>query len=569
MEKEDHIGQLKQQIKLLEEALGQSDRIRGQWHHANRQLTASRQALKKSEALHRGILINAFDAIIIADPTGVILEANPAAAEIFGYPQEDWNGLKITTLIPEYLRRKHEHGFHHFIETGERNIIGQCVEIEALHRDGHVFPIELAISALEHDQYKVMATIRDITTRKQADALVRKLSSAIEQTGESILITDSNGIIEYVNPAFTRITGYSSEEAMGQTPRLLKSGNQGATFYEAMWKTIRDGKVWHGKVIDKRKDGSFYPAMLTISPIFNESGDAVYLVGTQSDLSNLENMEQQFYQAQKMEAVGTMVGGIAHNFNNMLAGMAGNLYLAKKKVQAQPDVVEKLDNVEELSRHAAEMIAQLLAFARKGVVSMKAMPLTPFINETLKLMRTSVPENIAVHQNMCADDLQITGDPTQLHQVLANLVNNACDAVEGVHEPCITIRLESFHTDEAFIESRPYFKRGAYADLSVADNGMGIPEAQIAHLFEPFFTTKDQSKGTGLGLAMVYGAIKSHHGFIEVESTPGQGATFHLYVPLLELKEIAAKPVQKQEAAVGQENQGNEARCAGNLSDWL
>jgi len=168
------------------------------------------------------------------------------------------------------------------------------------------------------DLFKVFAGRVSVEIeRKRSDELVRKLSSAIGQAGESILISDRDGVIEYVNPAFTRITGYSSEDAIGQTPRLLNSGNQDAAFYEAMWSTITSGKVWHGKVIDRRKDGSFYPAMLTISPIFDESGMAMHythFIGIQSDLSALEDMEQRFHQAQKMEAIGIMVGGIAHNF---------------------------------------------------------------------------------------------------------------------------------------------------------------------------------------------------------------------------------------------------------------
>jgi len=551
--------QLEQQIKLLQEALEQSVRIREQWQHANRQLAVSRASLKESEDLHQEIMQSAFDAIIIADRTGKILEVNRAAADIFGYPLEVLKRLEIIALIPEHLRQKHEHGFLNFIETGEHNILGQCIETEALHQDGHVFPIELAICELNHGHAKLMATIRDISRRKQADEMVHQLSSAIEQAGELILITDKHGVIEYVNPSFTRITGYSPEEAIGQTPRILNSGNQDAAFYEAMWKTITSGKVWNGKVIDRKKDGSFYPAMLTISPIFDDaegSSHLTHFIGIQSELSALENMEQCFHQAQKMEAIGTMVGGIAHNFNNMLAGMTGNLYLAKRQVRENPDVVQKLANVEDLSKHAAEMIQQLLAFARKGIVNMKEMPLAPFIKGTLKLMHASVPENIAVHEGVCSDDLRIKGDATLLHQVLANLVNNARDAVKNVDDPMITIRLESFHADEVFIENHPYFETktetGTYAHLSVEDNGVGIPEQQLEHLFEPFFTTKEQGKGTGLGLSMVYGAMKTHHGFVEVESILGKGSRFHIYIPLLEKAVLVVDPVQTIDTAQGQ-----------------
>jgi len=403
-------------------------------------------------------------------------------------------------------------------------------------------------------QHIVERTLREwqhITERKQAEEMVKKLSRAMEQAGESIVITDREGVIEHVNPAFTKFTGYSAEEAIGQTPRILKSGNQNASFYDTMWETITCGKVWHGKVIDRRKDGSFYPAMLTISPIFDASGDLTHFVGSQSDLTELESLAQQFHQAQKMEEIGTLVGGIAHDFNNMLAGITGNLYLAKQDAKQLPDVVKRLVRIEQISLRAADMIQQLLTFARKGMVSMKEIPFTPFIKETLKLQRTSVPENIAMHQYICTDFLQIRGDATQLHQILMNLVNNARDAVEGGDKPCISIRLEAFYPDDAFIETHADSTNKAYAHLSVEDNGCGIPEDQIEHLFEPFFTTKEQGKGTGLGLAMVFGAITTHQGFVEAESKKGKGSTFHIYIPLLEPKEITSASVQGKETTRG------------------
>jgi len=220
--------------------------------------------------------------------------------------------------------------------------------------------------------------------------------------------------------------------------------------------------------------------------------------------------------------------------NNMLAGMTGNLYLAKKKVQLQPDVVQKLANVEALSMRAAEMIQQMLTFARKDRVSIKPIPFTPFIKETLKLLRTSVPENIAIREHICTDALAVLGDSTLLHQVLMNLINNARDAVEGMAAPEITVELASFHADEAFAAGRVDCVAGDFAHLSIRDNGCGIAEEQIEHLFEPFFTTKEQGKGTGLGLAMIFGAVQTHHGFVEVDSIRGEGSTFHIYLPLLE-----------------------------------
>ncbi|RLL51716.1 PAS domain S-box protein [Mariprofundus sp. EBB-1] len=508
--------------------------------------------LKDSEQRFRALFEQAAIGVAqLNNHTGEFIRVNQKFCDIVGYPKEEIEQLDFQTIThPDDLAE--DLANMELLKAGK--IREFTMEKRYCNKDDLIVWVNLTVSAMwepgESPNFHI-AVVEDISDRKNAEESLRKLSQAVEQAGESITITDCNGIIEYVNPSFTELTGYSGEDTIGKTPRILKSGNQNDAFYENMWATITSGKVWCDKLIDRTKSGKFYPAILTISPIKNRSGDITNYVGIQQDLSSYESLEEQFHQAQKMEAIGTLVGGIAHDFNNMLAGITGNLYLAKQKLQDSPDVIHKLSNVEDITFRAADMIHQLLTYARKDKVRVKQLPFSPFVKETFKFLRTSVPENIQLHQNVCSDAVLIEGDATQLHQVLMNLINNARDALEEVESPCITVKLETFHADKSFIDTHAYFKLGSYAHLSVQDNGCGIPKHQIEHLFEPFFTTKEVGKGTGLGLAMVFGAVKTHHGFIEVDSIEGEGATFHIYLPVLGQEEVVPSSEQENVPSEG------------------
>jgi len=430
----------------------------------------------------------------------------------------------------------------------ERHLSGEtdeyCCEHRMQHRNGNYIWMlgrgRVIARAADGRPLRLVGTKSDITARKQSEESSRKLAQAVEQAGESILIADREGIIEYVNPAFSKLTGYSAGEAIGKKPNIISSARQSTSFYEKMWQTILSGHVWQGKLNDRKKDGSLYPTMLTVSPIKSKSGEITHFVGIQQDLSEYEALENRFYQAQKMEAIGTLVGGIAHEFNNSLAAMTGNLYLAKKQTADMPDVIKRLNTIETLSFRSAELITNMLSFARRGIVQKTAINLPSFINEIINMHRISMPENIVLNLDIETAPMMIRWDANLLQQVVMNLLNNARDTLTGNENPLITISLRRFVADQAFHDKHPDIDTEQFARLAITDNGAGIKAEHLAHIFEPFYTTKEVGKGTGLGLSMVTGAIQTHHAHIEVESEEGEGSCFSIYFPLQKEREDSA-----------------------------
>jgi len=431
-----------------------------------------------------------------------------------------WQAFKDITL---------PHGMRSCWSEPVLDMKGKVLGTLAMYHDAPGLPSEQELYDLE----SAAQLVSIVMEREYREDSLRILSQAIEQAGEGVMISDSSGVIEYINPAFTHLTGYDADEIVGKSLDVLHKSKQIEAFYRDLWHKVSHGELWSATVLDQRKDGREYSAMMSVAPVF-DGEEISHYVTIKQDITEHETLEEQLRQSQKMEAIGTLVGGIAHDFNNILAGMTGNLYLAKRRSKALPDVVRGLENIEQLAVRGADLIQRLMIFARKDQVDMKKMNLAPVFMEALQLLRTSVPENIDIHWDMPKRALYVRADSTQLHQVLMNLVNNACDALEGKNNPSITVKLETFYPAGDFAEAHPDFNMEHCAHLSVQDNGCGIPENQFEHLFEPFFTTKAVGKGTGLGLSMVFGAAKRHDGFVEVESVEGESTTFHVYLPLID-----------------------------------
>lgn len=388
---------------------------------------------------------------------------------------------------------------------------------------------------------RVFGNIMDITERKHAEAERERLITAINQAGDSIMITALDGTIEYVNPAFETITGYSGREVMGENPRILKSGKQSKAFYKGLWDTISNGNTWTGRIVNKRKDGALYTEATSISPVRDVDGKIVNYVAVKRDISGHLQLEEQFRQAQKMESVGRLAGGVAHDYNNILSVILGFTELALEKVTQADSLYSDLKEILTAAQRSRDITRQLLAFARKQTISPEILDLNETVENMLKILRRLIGEDIELVWMPCAVPWKIEMDPSQIDQILANLSVNARDAIDNVGR--ITIETRNAVLDKAYCAKNPGCVPGEYILLAVGDNGSGMEAEILENIFEPFFTTKETGKGTGLGLATVYGIVKQNKGFINVHSEPGTGTVFKIYLPRYE--DAAAEVVKE------------------------
>ena len=372
-------------------------------------------------------------------------------------------------------------------------------------------------------------TIQDITDRKRAEEERERLSVAIDQAAEIIMITDSDGLIQYVNPAFERVTGYRPEEVLGQNPRVLKSGQHDDGFYRDMWVTLQRGDAWRGRIVNKRKDGSLYTEETVISPVREASGRTVHYVAVKRDITEELKLEEQFLQAQKMESVGRLAGGVAHDFNNMLGVILGNVEMALEEVDPAGSLHGNLTEICAAAERSADLTRQLLAFARKQTIAPKVLDLNETVGKMVQMLRRLIGEDIDLLWRPGTEVPPIRVDPSQIDQILANLCVNARDAIEGVGR--VTIKTGGASFDGTHCVDHPGFIPGDFTRLTVSDDGCGMDRKTLDRIFEPFFTTKSTGEGTGLGLATIYGIVQQNLGFINVRSEPGQGTTFEIYLP--------------------------------------
>ncbi|MBF0127622.1 MAG: PAS domain S-box protein, partial [Magnetococcales bacterium] len=412
-----------------------------------------------------------------------------------------------------------------------------------LESDGRIFGA-LSVYAAEHDAFDereagfLLDLARNIafgirSLREHMNN--RRLASAVEQTDDMVLVSDTSGLVQYVNQAFCRVSGYAPQEMIGQRTDLLGSGLFTSDPVRTMWDTLAAGNTWKGRFNSRKKDGSLFEVESSISPVKSPEGSVKHYVAVYRDITRQVQMERQLRQAQKMEAIGTLAGGIAHDFNNLLGIILGYTELVLEKLPENDQKHQDLQDVFQAGKRARDLVAQLLAFSRLTEGERKPIQVTPILKETIKFMRASLPTTIEIKLHIQDPEVTIQGDPTQLHQVIMNLCTNAALAMEengGVLS--VTLDGALLDLDDVIgLEISP----GHYVVLGVRDTGVGIHPDLRGRLFDPFFTTREIGKGTGLGLSVVHGIVSEASGAVRVTSEMGRGSLFTVYWPMIRERE--------------------------------
>jgi len=537
-------------------------------------LSARRKAegeLARVAAWQRAILDTADLAVISTDVEGVVQSFNRASERTFGYRAEECVGKLSPAVLhlPEEIAARAaeltratgqlvEPGFEVFVHEARA---GKPAEHEwtCVRKDGTRFPARVSISAMVDAQGACMGFLgiaTDLTELRAQEATRRLQSAALDAAANAMVITDRHGTIQWVNPAFCALTGYSASEAVGKKPSILKSGLHPAAFYSALWETVLDGRVWRAELVNRRKDGTLYHEEETITPLLDPGRNVTHFVAIKQDISERKRaemeqwkLEEQLRVSEKLRAVGSLAGGIAHDFNNLLAVI---LTYAEVAMDALPQGEPARDDILEIKNageRAAELTRQLLAFSRRQVMRVEPVSLNAIAGGLEKMLRRLLGEHIELELTLLPSLGLTRADPGQIEQVIVNLAVNARDAMpEGGK---LTIETAEITLDSDYVAMHPGVEPGQYVVLAVTDSGIGMDDSVRQRIFEPFFTTKPQGKGTGLGLATVHGIVEQSGGRVWVYSELGVGTTFKIYLPRLHEGQEAARGPAAATARVG------------------
>jgi two-component system NtrC family sensor kinase len=504
-----------------------------------RDITERKRAEQAIAAEHERLSVtlqSIADAVIATDMQTRIVAINPVAQALTGWTAAEARGRllrEVFRLASEGGAPAREDPAADVLRSGEAMRLADRSVL--LVRDGTRRAVEDSIAPVRSADGRTLGAVlvfRDISERRRTEQERERMATALEQLSEVVIITDVAGTIQYVNPSFEQVCGYSRSDALGQNPRLLKSGRHDRAFYEEMWKTISSGRVWRGRMTNRRRNGDWYETESVISPVRDDGGRIVHYVGVLRDVTRETDLQRQLLQAQKMEAVGRLAGGIAHDFNNLLMVIMNNADFVREKLPPGRGGQSDMDDLIEAAKRASMLTSQLLAFSRRQVLAQKVVPLNTIVRGMEDMLRRVIGEDITLAVRTPEDAGLVRADRGQIEQVIMNLIVNARDAMPEGGRITIETSLSRFHPETAgHVVEMPEAPSGQFACVSVSDTGCGMSEDIQAKIFDPFFTTKGVGRGTGLGLSTAHGIVRQHGGFMSVYSQSGRGSTFRFYLP--------------------------------------
>lgn len=499
------------------------------------------------------------------DAEGLFTYASPSVETVLGYRPEELIGQKyVLELWPETEResleleargmiaaRREFSGFENPLVSRDGRVLWIATYgVPILDASGHLLGYRgsnIDITERKRLEEKEKCLLNEsemarkdllctLDAQKLVEAELARLVSAVEQVDESIVITDSEGNIGYVNPTFTRITGYERAEALGENPRIVKSGEHDQAYYRQLWDAITNGRTWGGRLINRRKDGTIYTEQATISPVRDETGRIVNYVAVKRDITEQLAAEQEslrlherLLQMQRVESIGRLAGGVAHDFNNMLGVILGYGEELLERLPADDPLRENAKQIVQAGRRSATLTQRLLAYSRRQTLHPQVLNLNALLADLEPMLKRLIGEHIQIQVAPGPDLGHVMADSGQIEQAIVNLVVNAQHAMPQGGK--LTIQTANVFLDAQHALTYGEIPVGDYVMLSVSDTGCGMDRETMNQIFEPFFTTKEKGQGTGLGLASAFGIIRQSAGQIIAESEPGKGSVFRIYLP--------------------------------------
>ena len=526
------------------------------------ELAPSLSAKTMADALLSPDLLEALpDAVIAVDREGTIVQVNSQTQALFGYDRDELIGQKVEMLVPESFRQQHHHHRDNFARAPKTRRMGADLDLYGRCRNGSEFPVEISLSPIVTDRGPfVLSAIRDISDRKRIAGDLRRANEELhrrttEQLGEyrsrlaliidssedAILSKDLNGTITSWNKGAERIYGYTPEEVVGKHISLLIPADRPDEIPQILRKIARGERIDHHESVRVAKDGRRLDVFVSVSPLRNAAGDVVGASVIARDVTAQKRAEGQLRQSQKMEAIGRLAGGVAHDFNNVLGIINACADFLRDRIDPAAEPSLYVENIRKAIERGTSLTKQLLAFSRTSAVQPRVLDLNERLRDISKLLRPLLGDDIEILIVPRTTSALIEADPGQLDQIVVNLALNARDAMPRGGK--FILETGAMTLDAGFAEKDQAMVPGKYVMLAVSDTGTGMNEGTVSRIFEPFFTTKETGKGTGLGLATVYGIVKQSAGHIMVYSEPGQGTTFKIYLPSVEHKiGLGSKP---------------------------